>query len=101
MVLFPSSFTGVTDDVATAKSAIASVKSLVLVPTHREGRQWDDVVSADLSKDTATQVEEFKAAPAPAKLRLVARYDGVDLPGNTCRSTRKNRSGMGHDLSAG
>jgi Rad3-related DNA helicase len=30
-------------------------------------------------------VEAFKAAAAPAKLLLVGRYDGVDLPGDTCR----------------
>ena len=33
----------------------------------------------------ADQIDAFKEASPPAKLRLVARYDGVDLPGDTCR----------------
>lgn len=86
MILFPIAVPGVEDDVAIAKEVIAPRKTLILVPTHRDGRTWDECITPELGADTATQVEEFKQADPPATLRLVARYDGVDLPGDTCRT---------------
>ena len=85
MILFPSVASDHTDEVAAAKAIIASAKALILVPTHRDGRIWDDIVTDYLGNTDATQIDTFKNASPPTKLRLIARYDGVDLPGDTCR----------------
>ncbi len=84
MIIIPGKARGVVDDVLAAKTAIQNSKALIMVPTHRDGVAWDDVAATGLT-DTAAQVEQFKQAAPPTKLRLVARYDGVDLPGDTCR----------------
>ena len=87
MILFPSSFRSPEkqSDHAVGKQMIEGRKAVVIVPSHYEGAKWDDVVTADLGDDVTEQVETFKKKEAPACLRLVARYDGVDLPGETCR----------------
>ena len=86
MILIPRAVPNVDDDVAAAKATIDREKALILVPSFRESTAWDDVASDALENDdAAAQVEEFKKASSPVKLRLVARYDGVDLPGDTCR----------------
>ena len=85
MVLVPGLLPDVPDPLAAAKSIVAPMKALVLVPTYREGEEWDDVVTDGLGETAAEQVEAFKRASTPDKLKLVARYDGVDLPGDTCR----------------
>ena len=87
MVLFPQLFQDREEQGShdLARAMIKDKKALVLVPTNREGEAWDAVVSSGLGDHAATQVETFKAMGPPACLRLVARYDGVDLPGDTCR----------------
>ena len=85
MILFPSAASDATNEVTAAKAIIASAKALVLVPTHRDGSTWDDMVTDYPGNTDATQIDTFKKASPPTKLLLVARYDGVDLPGDTCR----------------
>jgi tetratricopeptide (TPR) repeat protein len=86
MILIPRKTKGVSDEVFETKQALNALKALLLVPSAREGAAWDDVVAPGLGDAVPEQVENFKQAPAPTKLRLVARYDGVDLPGDTCRA---------------
>ena len=72
------------EDVDIAKQIIASHKALILVPSTGRANQWTDTVTLQTT-DVTTQIENFKSASPPEKLILVARYDGVDLPGDTCR----------------
>ena len=72
------------EDLEIAKQIIASHKALILVPSTGRANQWADTVSLQTT-DVTSQIENFKAASSPEKLILVARYDGVDLPGDTCR----------------
>lgn len=72
------------EDLKIAKQIIAGQKALILVPTTGRANQWSDTVTLQTT-DVTGQVEDFKVASAPEKLILVARYDGVDLPGDTCR----------------
>jgi hypothetical protein len=72
-------------EIEVAKEAIGDKKTLLLVPSNRAAAKWSDVVGEQQSDNVTEQVEGFKKAAAPAKLRLVGRYDGVDLPGDTCR----------------
>lgn len=85
MIVMPRLVQGIEDDVAAAKTTVASEKALILVPTRRESQDWQDVADGSLGSEAASQVENFKVAAPPAKLCLVGRYDGVDLPGDTCR----------------
>ena len=72
------------NDVEIAQRIIAGHKSLVLVPTRRRAQAWN-ALATKYEESVAEQVEQFKTAGAPACLVLTARYDGVDLPGDTCR----------------
>jgi hypothetical protein len=72
------------EDLDIAKQIIARQKALILVPSTGRAKQWADTVPLQTT-DVTTQIENFKAAAPPEKLLLVARYDGVDLPGDTCR----------------
>jgi tetratricopeptide (TPR) repeat protein len=71
-------------DVAIAKTTIMDSKALVLVPTWRRAEAWNDVAT-DFNGDFDAKIEVFKEAQGPACLVVPARYDGVDLPGDTCR----------------
>jgi tetratricopeptide (TPR) repeat protein len=73
------------EDTRVAKRIIEPQKALIIVPSYGRASEWADVVAIQQSGDVTGQVEGFKAALAPAKLLLVGRYDGVDLPGDTCR----------------
>lgn len=73
-----------TTDIAAAKGVATSKKCLVLVPTYRRKTAWDEIAT-QFAEETAEQVERFKKADSPACLVLTARYDGVDLPGDSCR----------------
>lgn len=70
--------------VAAAKFMIKEQKALILVPSYRRARTWHDVV-LEPDDDIASEIENFKNTDPPAKLLLVGRYDGIDLPGDTCR----------------
>ncbi len=72
-------------DVEVAKQIVANRKALILVPSNRRAKEWESLVTGQQDDSITKQVENFKKAPAPATLLLVSRYDGVDLPGDTCR----------------
>ncbi|WP_419653716.1 helicase C-terminal domain-containing protein, partial [Thiolapillus sp.] len=71
-----------------AKDLIDRRKALVLVPTYSRATRWEDVVQPPPRNEVSRYVREFRDAPAAdsVKLLLAARYDGVDLPGDTCRA---------------
>jgi hypothetical protein len=72
-------------DTAVAKTVLEGRKGLVIVPSgYRRSEHWEEMTTVSGDNVTA-QVEEFKVAPPPACLVLTARYDGIDLPGDTCR----------------
>jgi tetratricopeptide (TPR) repeat protein len=72
------------NDVDAAKDIVEEHKCLVLVPTRRRAQAWEDIATIS-GGDITQQIDDFKRASAPACLVLTARYDGVDLPGDTCR----------------
>lgn len=70
--------------IVAAKHMLRGHKALILVPSYRRAEVWADVAKPP-DEDVAGAIEEFKNANPPAKLLLVHRYDGIDLPGDTCR----------------
>ena len=67
------------------KNAVDTYKACVIAPSRNQADAWTDI--ADLYDGSTGQagVEHFKMAPAPKKMVMAARYDGIDLPGDACR----------------
>lgn len=85
MILFPSATKEPDGDLVTAKQVIADQKALILVPSFPRGERWSDVSEMPRGDAATTAIEAFRDAPAPAKLTLASRYDGMDFAGETCR----------------
>ncbi|WP_194757489.1 DEAD/DEAH box helicase family protein [Aliidiomarina indica] len=85
LIGMPSRLDGETDGVASAASLIEQRKALILVPTYRRAEIWQTIAEPPPKETVTEHVAQFKAANGAVKLLLAARYDGVDLPGDTCR----------------
>jgi len=85
LILIPSLNKQCKNDLKVAKDIITDQKALILVPSYRRGNEWSDVVTKQETDDVTDKIENFKNSKSPDKLLLVSRYDGVDLPGDTCR----------------
>ena len=85
LILVPSLNTGIDDDVDSGMDIIEDKKALILVPTYQRGMNWSSVAALPSREDVPQAVRAFREAAAPEKLILAARYDGIDLPGDTCR----------------
>ncbi len=85
MILIPSAVAEGDDDVAPAQEIIRDRKALILVPSFARGAKWAETAVLPGREDVSRAVESFRGSAPPAKLALAARYDGIDLPGDTCR----------------
>lgn len=86
LILAPGLVRGVVDEVKVAKNLFDERKALVLVPTHARAKEWAGFAETPPVEQVADRVKVFKSAGGSPKLLLAARYDGVDLPGDTCRA---------------
>lgn len=60
-------------------------KACVLSPSTKKAEQWKPPATV-FDKDSGHDgIEKFSASAEPQLLGLVARYDGIDLPGDACR----------------
>lgn len=84
-ILFPLKAKNIGDDRASAQDIIQNVKALVIVPSKSNIRNWEEVGSCPRPEDITHRLEAFKTSKSHEKLVLAARYDGIDLPGDTCR----------------
>ncbi len=73
------------DDFSVTEEVIRERKALILVPSNKHAEKWQGLAGDQASDNVTKQVDDFKNAASAKKLVLVARYDGVDLPGETCR----------------
>lgn len=85
LICMPSRLDGETDGVGSATSLIDQRKALILVPTYRRAEVWQAIAAPPPKDEVTEHVALFKASNDDVKLLLAARYDGVDLPGDTCR----------------
>ena len=85
IILIPSMSDTETTDVESAKSIIHDHKALILVPTYRRSKEWESIASPPPQANVTEAFSAFRDARAPEKLIMVARFDGIDLPGDTCR----------------
>ena len=85
-IIFPAMGTNDDEQTSRAAEAINKEKALVLVPSRFLKKSWEEKLGiTESSDDVKTQIEDFKKSVSPSKLVLANRYDGVDLPGDTCR----------------
>lgn len=85
LILIPSQTVKDQEDTEIAKELIDARKALILVPTYARAGKWQSVVEPPQRNEVTKVVREFKNNAGTPKLLLAARYDGVDLPGDTCR----------------
>lgn len=85
LIVIPSQSTVSQDDIDIAKELINNRKTLILVPTYTRATSWEGIASPPPKDLVTQQVRDFKQDAGIPKLLLAARYDGVDLPGDTCR----------------
>lgn len=68
-----------------ALKLIEDKKACVLSPSAKKAEQWIPPAIV-FDKDSGHDgIEKFSASTQPQLLGLVARYDGIDLPGDACR----------------
>lgn len=84
MILIPSLMPNAANDQALAQEAITQHKALILTPSSQRAKIWSEIATPT-RENVAETIEEFKKTKLPQKLLLTGRYDGVDLPGDTCR----------------
>jgi hypothetical protein len=68
-----------------AKNFFADNKVCIISPSMPRANGWTDVAALYDGGSRQEGVDRFKAARAPEKMVMAARYDGVDLPGDACR----------------
>lgn len=86
LILIPGRLDDDTEDVELASRLVADKKTLILVPGYGRAKRWKAIASPPAANKVAEAVRMFRADLGNPKLILAARYDGVDLPGDTCRS---------------
>jgi hypothetical protein len=82
LIIFGSSLEDDVDAVELVESLSRTNKVLISVPSGRAAKRWDAV--AKIPDDFTNELESFRKGKKGAFL-LVGRYDGIDLPGSTCR----------------
>ena len=68
-----------------AKTIVNKHKSCVISPSSRRLKEWEPEVNIYTSSAGHEEIIRFSKSDKPEMLGLAARYDGVDLPGNSCR----------------
>ena len=85
LILIPERLGDKLEDVDLASRLVTDKKVLILVPGYGRAKRWNAIASPPDTARVAEAVREFRAHANELKLILAARYDGVDLPGDTCR----------------
>ena len=70
--------------VGWVKKLVDARKALIMVPYGEAAGRWTDIAEVFRSEEGHARIRQF-AESADEKLVFVARYDGVDLPGEDCR----------------
>ena len=85
MIIVPSLSSDADDDIAVSMDVIKDRKALILAPTNLRREKWNSIAECPSREGVPQAVAAFLNTANPVKLALAARYDGIDLPGDTCR----------------
>jgi len=84
-LLFPLLSENVAEDRMASQTLVEKLKTLVITPNSYIARMWADFGSIPDSNKLHEEINAFKASSDAQKIVITARYDGIDLPGDTCR----------------
>lgn len=84
LFVFPEGDTDEEQRVETTE-LIDDKKACIVVPSYKASEEWTDIADVFDQHCDEEYLEAFRAKADNSKLILVARYDGVDLPGDSCR----------------
>ncbi|USE70934.1 helicase [Pseudoalteromonas maricaloris] len=60
--------------------------SIVLVPSDKAAERWEDVATvAEGSEEVQSLVDQLQSRESNGPIVFANRYDGIDLPGDSCR----------------
>ena len=77
---------------------VSDYKCCVISPSEKKGLDWvppSKIYDTDSGQD---EIDRFKKSKEPEMLGLIARYDGIDLPGDSCRVLVLDRLPTGENL---
>ena len=81
-----------------AQALVAGRKCCVISPSHRKGEDWVPPAVIYESRHGQGEIDRFAKSTEVQMLGLVARYDGIDLPGDACRVLILDRLPSGETL---
>lgn len=81
-----------------AKSLVEGHKCCVISPSDRKGREWVPPAKIYDTESGQEEIDRFRKSEEAEMLGLVARYDGIDLPGDACRVLILDRLPGGENL---
>lgn len=68
-----------------AKELVTARKCCVISPSRKKAQDWVPPAEIFDSDNGQPEIERFASSTDPEMLALVARYDGIDLPGDACK----------------
>lgn len=81
-----------------AKSLVKVRKCCVISPSYNKGKEWVPPATIYDPEAGQEEIDRFRASKRPEMLGLVTRYDGIDLPGDSCKVLILDRLPMGESL---
>lgn len=81
-----------------AKSIVYDRKCCVISPSLKKGREWVPPANIYDTESGQEEIDRFRLSKNAEMLGLVARYDGIDLPGDACRILILDRLPTGENL---
>ena len=85
LILIPKALADESEDTDLAVRLVNDKKALILVPGYGRANLWNAIALPPERETVAEAVREFRDDSGEPRLILAGRYDGVDLPGDTCR----------------
>lgn len=80
------------------KRLVKKLKTCVISPSTKKAKDWVPPAKLYDSDQGEAPIDEFRNSKKPEMLALVARYDGIDLPGKSCRVLVLDRLPRGESL---
>lgn len=81
-----------------AKKLVEDRKCCVISPSRIKAQQWVPPSTIYDKESGQVEIDRFRASEDPEMLGLVARYDGIDLPGKSCNVLVLDRRPTGESL---
>jgi len=85
-ILFPLLTEKVLEDRLSTQSIIQDSKALIIAPNNFIASQWSEIGVIPSTNELHEAICLFKESDNNEKIIITARYDGIDLPGDTCRT---------------